>query len=225
MSRNRFQLLLENLHFVNNDEIDKNDNFAKIRPIIDLCVINALGFNQYSTTAWMSKLYHRKKSFQVYSNIIPKRPESGALRTWSVLGLRESCLILSFMKENQQQITDMERLTMIIFRNQHKLLQSFVRVYLAIKTRNCFLMIATFYVKNNGMLAVAIIHLTCLSGYSVSSNKDLQKAERGSTDYHIDDNFGIIIVIWVDNSIVQLVSNFVGIEPMTTIERWCKNRI
>ena len=25
MSRNRFQLLLENLHFVNNDEIDKND--------------------------------------------------------------------------------------------------------------------------------------------------------------------------------------------------------
>ena len=36
MSRNRFQLLLENLCFVNNDEIDKNDKHAKIRPIVDI---------------------------------------------------------------------------------------------------------------------------------------------------------------------------------------------
>ena len=36
MSRNRFQLLLENLHFVNNDETDKNDKLARIRPIVDI---------------------------------------------------------------------------------------------------------------------------------------------------------------------------------------------
>ena len=36
MSRNRFQLLLENFHFVNNDEIDKNDKLAEIRPIVDI---------------------------------------------------------------------------------------------------------------------------------------------------------------------------------------------
>ena len=35
MSRNRFQLLLENFYFVNNDEIDKNDKLAKITPIVD----------------------------------------------------------------------------------------------------------------------------------------------------------------------------------------------
>ena len=35
MSRNRFQLLLENLCSVNNDEIDKNDKHAKVRPIVD----------------------------------------------------------------------------------------------------------------------------------------------------------------------------------------------
>ena len=36
MSHNQFQLLLENLHFVNNDEIDKNDKLAKIRSIVDI---------------------------------------------------------------------------------------------------------------------------------------------------------------------------------------------
>ena len=30
------------------------------------------------------------------------------------------------------------------------------------------------------------------------------------------------MVKWVDNNVVQLVSNFVGIKPMTSIERWCK---
>ena len=35
-------------------------------------------------------------------------------------------------------------------------------------------------------------------------------------------NFGIIVVKWVDNNVVKPVSNFVGIEPVTSIERWCK---
>ena len=72
------------------------------------------------------------------------------------------------MKENQQQITDMARLTMTICRNEHKLLQSFVKIYLVIKT------------------------LT-----PVSSSKDLQKAGRGSIDYHTENNSGIIVIKWV----------------------------
>ena len=36
MSRNRFQLLLEKLHFFNNDEIDKNDKPAKIKSVVDI---------------------------------------------------------------------------------------------------------------------------------------------------------------------------------------------
>ena len=35
MSRNRFQSLLENLHFVNNDGMKMSDKLAKIRPIVD----------------------------------------------------------------------------------------------------------------------------------------------------------------------------------------------
>ena len=41
-------------------------------------------------------------------------------------------------------------------------------------------------------------------------------------DYSTDNNSGIIMVKWVDNSVVQLVSNFCGIEPMSKILRWCK---
>ena len=41
-------------------------------------------------------------------------------------------------------------------------------------------------------------------------------------DYRADNNSGIIVVKWVDNSVVQLVSNYVCIEPMSEISRWYK---
>ena len=39
-------------------------------------------------------------------------------------------------------------------------------------------------------------------------------------DYRVDLNTGLFIERWIDNSIVQLASNFVGIEPMGTLNRW-----
>ena len=45
---------------------------------------------------------------------------------------------------------------------------------------------------------------------------------RGSVDYCSDVNSGIIIVKWLDNGPVHLVSNFVGVEPLAAVERWSK---
>ena len=78
------------------------------------------------------------------------------------------------------------------------------------------------YIKNKGILVVDTIRLNRLGGCSVSSNKDLQKTRRGWSDYHTDNNSGIKVVKWVDSNFLQLVSNFAGIESITSIERWCK---
>ena len=72
------------------------------------------------------------------------------------------------------------------------------------------------------ILAVGTICLNRLGGCNMNDNKPLQKSGRGSVDYRMDINSGIIMVKWVDNIVVQLVSNFCGIEPMSKILRWCK---
>ena len=36
MTRNRFNEITQNLHLANNDDLDKNDKFAKVRPLIKL---------------------------------------------------------------------------------------------------------------------------------------------------------------------------------------------
>ena len=78
------------------------------------------------------------------------------------------------------------------------------------------------YLKKEGLLAVGTIRSNCLQGCPWLSNKDLQKSERGASDYRVNNNSRIIIVKWLDNSVVQLTSNYVGIEPMDQTERWDK---
>ena len=50
------------------------------------------------------------------------------------------------------------------------------------------------YLKNTGILAVGTILLNRFGGCSISSNKELQKTGRGSSDYRTENNSGIIVV-------------------------------
>ena len=197
-------------------------NLLKLDQLLILSVISALKLNRRSTTAWTNKSYYLKQNFQVYGNIIQKSLKNGVLRTWSVLGLPELCTIFSFMKENQRQIMEMTTLIMTIYKNQHKLLSEYHKNHKLLFDNWFSTLELMLYLKNKEIFAVGTIRLNRLSGCSVSSNKDLQKAGRGSSDYRTDKNSGIIVVKWVDNNVVQLISNFVGIEPMISIERWCK---
>ena len=54
------------------------------------------------------------------------------------------------------------------------------------------------------------------------ADKALTKLGRGSYDYRVDLNSPIIILKWCDNSVVRLVSEFVGLNPVEAISRWSK---
>ena len=66
------------------------------------------------------------------------------------------------------------------------------------------------YLKSQIILAVGTIRLNHLGGYSMDDNKSLWKSGRDSMDYRTDNNSDIIMVEWVDNSVVQLSPIFVA---------------
>ena len=76
------------------------------------------------------------------------------------------------------------------------------------------------YLKEIGILAVGTVWANRLQGCPLERNKAIEKQIRGSMDYRVDLNTGLFIVRWMDNSTVQFASNFVGIEPMGTLNRW-----
>ena len=61
-----------------------------------------------------------------------------------------------------------------------------------------------------------------LKGCTVDKKKQRKTLERGSMDYRVDKNSGMIVVKWVDNDVASLASNFVGVHPIGTIQRWDK---
>ena len=75
------------------------------------------------------------------------------------------------------------------------------------------------------ILTVGTIYLNCLGGCSMDDSKSLQKSGCGSMDYRMNNNSGIIIGKWVDNSVVQGIVNFCDTEPMSKISCWCKKDI
>ena len=79
------------------------------------------------------------------------------------------------------------------------------------------------YLDKEGILSVGAICSNHLQCYPLVADKDLQKQPRGSFDYKIDNNSGICIVKWNDDSIVQLTSNVVAIDPIQNVLRWNKS--
>ena len=228
MSRNRFQQLMENLHFVNNDDIDKNDKLAKITSIInavrDECVkVEPEEYHSVDEQIIPSKTkfssirqYNQKKSKKWGFKNLVRAGSSGFMYDFYIYQGKSG-------KESSDEENDYQHLqksaqvvaklcqTLPEFSN-HKLFSD-----------NWFSTIdLIFYLKEKGILAVGTIRANRLGDCSIMANKDLAKQDRGAMDYRVDGNSGVIVVKWVDNSIVQLVSNYVGINPMSTINRWCK---
>ena len=75
------------------------------------------------------------------------------------------------------------------------------------------------YLKEIGILAIGTVWTNCLQGCPLERNKAIERQGREPIDYRVDLNIVIFIVSWMDNSIVQLASNFVGIETMGTLNR------
>ena len=75
MSRNRFQLFLENLHFVNNYEIDKNDKLAKIRPIVDIVRNQCIEVEPEEYHSVDKQIIPSKTKFSSIWQYNPKKPK------------------------------------------------------------------------------------------------------------------------------------------------------
>lgn len=61
-----------------------------------------------------------------------------------------------------------------------------------------------------------------IAGCPIETDKVLQKQGRGSFDYKLDKDKGLIIANWVDNKTVLLGSTTFGIEPVDNVKRYNK---
>ncbi|XP_028658930.2 piggyBac transposable element-derived protein 3-like [Erpetoichthys calabaricus] len=73
--------------------------------------------------------------------------------------------------------------------------------------------------KERGLYYLGTVQMNRVKNCSMMEENDLKKKERESWDFRVNQK-NPIIVRWCDNKTVNLLSSFVGVEPVTNVKRW-----
>lgn len=75
------------------------------------------------------------------------------------------------------------------------------------------------HLKERGIHYIGTIRMNRMKDCTMMGEKEMKKNGRGSMDLRVNQDNNIF-VRWYDNKAVNLISSFVGIEPVGNVERW-----
>ena len=227
MSRNRFALIRQNFHLVDNTNIDIEDKLCKIRPVLQAVRNECVKIEPEQNHSVDEQIIPSKTRRTKIRQYNPKKPKKWGFKNLvraGASGFMYDFFIYSGKDESQGdgQYKHLQKCAQIVAKlsedipkhEGHKLFFD-----------NWFSTLDLFhYLKSNGILAAGTIRANRIAKCPIESDKNLVTKGRGSFDEVVDYNSGLVVIKWVDNGAVLLSSNFIGSRPLCTISRWDKNK-
>lgn len=219
LSRNKFKLIKKYLHLNDNNALDKDDKFSKLRPYFDLLNRNFIKFGVFSPHLSIDEQmvpYYGKHSCKMY---IRGKPIRFGYKLWCLCS-SEGYLYQFYPYAGaggyNKQIglgaeVVLRLLSVVEYPIRHDVYfdNFFTSYYLMclLSERNFF---ATGTVRSNR-----------LKNAVLKTGKNLPK---GSTDYVFDTKNQILLTRWSDSKEVTLATNHQTIEPMARTTRYDKQQ-
>lgn len=226
MPRKRYEKLRRYLHIVDNMTYDEQtaDKLFKVRPLIEQVAKNCRKISPEENHSVDEQIIPSKTKYSKIRQYNPKKPVKWGFKNLVRAG--SSGFMYDFYiyagkndaAEQSEEGKDLQKSAQVVVKlcevlpsnAGHKLFFD-----------NWFTTLdLILHLKQRGILACGTVRSNRLQKCPLKSKKELKKAGRGSLDYRSDLNSGIIIVKWLDNGPVHFASNFVGIAPMSAVERW-----
>lgn len=233
----RFKLLRRYIHFNDNSLVtpDTKDRFVKIRPLIENIRQNCRKFhleNDYSVDETM--VAYKGTRAGNLRQYIKNKPHKWGYKFFVIAGV--SGCILDFipyqgsttfpeLKGTRNELTEKEvslgvgaSVVISLCKSLHDPQNSIVYF------DNYFSSLDLFsYLKNSmKILSLGTLRADRIGGCPIDSDKILQKQGRGTYDYKADKEKGVIVIKWVDNKCVLLGGTAYGVEPTSSVKRYCK---
>lgn len=218
MSVNRFEEILRYLHFADNQTLKATDKMAKIRPFYNMMNERFLRFwppeqdidVDESMVPYFGK--HSAKQF------IKGKPIRFGFKVWC-LNTRHGYLIQCEPYQGGGTQIDpqfglggsvvLDLLSELPPRNHHLYIDNY---FTSLKLLH--------KLKNDGIACTGTIRANRVEKAPLKAVDKMKKEQRGSYDFCTDQKSGIIVVRWNDNSVVNVASNSVGVNPITQVKRW-----
>lgn len=219
MSRNRFQSIKQNLHLSDNNLLDKNDKYAKIRPFFDVINKKRLQFGIFAFNLSIDEQmvpYFGRHSCKMF---IKGKPVRFGFKIWclcssdgylfyslpyggsengihSALGLGGD-VVMSLLSVIDKPVNHQ-----IFFDNFFSSFKLFV------------------HLKNKGFFATGTIRENRTTKCPIENSKSFGKRDRGSYISTYESDSKVSIVRWNDNSVVTVASNVYSVDPIHNVKRY-----
>ena len=229
MSVNRFERLRRFLHFNDNTMHvpvnEKNhDKLFKVRPLIQKLLENCRKVPQEEKQCIDEQILPTK-SRTFLKQYCPKKPNKWGIKVWARCGV--SGLVYDFEVYTGKSTEKEEQPELLmggnVVRRLCNTLPSNVNHKMYFDNYFSSLNLLRYLTKEK-IWVVATIRQDRLKGGGryLKSQKELQKEGRGSSDWVVEANSGIVVVRWLDNSAVQLISNYMSNVDGPDAKRWSK---
>lgn len=227
MTRNRFFKLRNNLHVINNLEIDVNntDKFKKVRPVINAVVKRCQEISHEKNVCVDEQIipFKGKHSAKQYTK---GKPNPWGIKVFLLCG--KSGLAYNFILY-QGKSTEIDRNIMsryglgasIVLHLSQNTVSPGTRMYID----NFF---TTYHLlqtlKRMSINTAGTARVNRFAKPPFMSEKDLMRRGRGAMQELTSSDNDIVLVRWFDNRPVTMASNFIGIGTTNVTKRWDKNK-
>ena len=211
MPRHRFEKLSSTIHFIDNmgvTEEDKKDRLHKLRPWLKSLSssLSKLPQEEFSAVDEIMIPFKGRSGIKQYMR---NKPHKWGFKLWGRAGASGTLLEFEVYQGagNQQSEgshSQLSKTTETVLRMTSNVPE---RKNYKVFADNLFTSLPLVNIlKERGIFYTGTVRMNRLKGCSLSSEADLKKTGRGSLDYKVEVNSGIVAVRWYDNRTVDLVS-------------------
>lgn len=224
MTRDRFEEMMRYMHISDNNRLDLDDKFSKVRPLLAMLnerfLLYFLKEKNLSIDESMIPYYGRHGAKQ----FIRGKPIRFGYKMWALTTALGYVLQFEpYQGARGRQATDNDNLGMggavvmdllaeLNRDNGYHL--TFDNLFSSLKLVD--------KLTSLGIACTGTIRANRVEDCPLRPSKEMEKTPRGTFDRAFDASSGLVIVRWNDNNIVNVVSNQHGVAPLQTATRWSR---
>lgn len=222
MSRNRFQEIKRFVHLADNDNLDKDDKMAKLRPLMNLLNQKFLQWGVFHKELSIDEAMVRYFGHHSSKQFIKGKPTRFGYKDWLLTSSTGYCYSFdTYCGAKKSSPTPVNKIPLgsavvldllenIAVPSDHIVIfDNYFTGYDLLKT-----------LRERGQRATGTIRDNRTRKCPFSNIKSFQQKERGYYEHRYDSDSQILFVRWKDNSVVTLATNYDNMEPVGKVKRW-----
>lgn len=225
MSRNAYLKIKSVIHFQDNSKVEENkkDKSFKIKPLLEKVNNNFRKWGIFHQNLSIDEMIVRYYGHNTLKQFIRAKPIRFGYKLWAMCGHDGYCYNFSLYCGKEEGTSPTDPLGTRVVTKMLSVVEDptshFIYFNNFFSSHGLFLKL-----RQDKFRATGTIRENRTQKCPIKSAKELEKLGRGAYDFRFDSKNEIMIVKWNDNKCVSLATNFDTILPLSSVQRWNREK-